>query len=261
MMRLRIAGVVALIVAAVLVPAPASAAPATATASGAPADDIYGLVNQARWANGQAGLIRNAAMDQVAADWAAQMAANGAMSHNPDYAAQIPAGWSAAAENVAQGYPSGAATHDGWMGSSAHRANILGDFTDVGIAFLSSGGTTWGVEVFARYPGNVGPANPAPPPPPPPAAPAPAPAPAEAAPAEAVPAEPTPAITADPTPTATTDNADVDTETENRDVGRAERADDQRPSLSGWWIGLVGGVVALGAGAFWVLRRRRRVGS
>lgn len=118
-------------------------------ASAAPADDIYALVNEARWANGQAGLIRNPAMDQVAADWAATMAANGTLAHNPDYASQIPGGWSAAAENVAQGHPTGTAMHDGWMGSSGHRANILGDYTDIGIAFLSSGGTTWGVEVFA----------------------------------------------------------------------------------------------------------------
>lgn len=133
--------------AAVLLALGMAVAPTAAYAG--PSDDIAAMVNQARWDAGMNGLIRNAAMDQVAADWAAQMAANGAMSHNPDYGGQIPGGWVAAAENVAQGYPSGAATQDGWMDSSGHRANILGDYTDIGIAFLSSGGTTWGVEVFA----------------------------------------------------------------------------------------------------------------
>jgi hypothetical protein len=166
----------------------------TATASAAPADDIYALVNQARWANGQAGLIRNAAMDRVAADWAATMASGGTMAHNPDYASQIPGGWTAAAENVAQGHPTATAMHNGWMDSSGHRANILGDYTDIGIAFFSSGGTTWGVEVFGRYPGHVGPAAPAPPP-------APAP-PAETAPEAATPTPtPTPTPTRTPTPT------------------------------------------------------------
>jgi len=41
--------------------------------------------------------------------------------------------------------------HDGWMKSSRHQANILDDYTDVGIVFVTSGGTTSGVEVFARY--------------------------------------------------------------------------------------------------------------
>lgn len=233
MTKLRMPALVALILAATLVPAPASAAPA---------DDIAGLINQARWANGQAGLIRNSAMDQVAADWAAQMAASGTMSHNPDYSTQIPGGWSAAAENVAQGYPTGAAMHDGWMGSPGHRANILGDYTDVGIAFVSSGGTTWGVEVFARYPGHVGPANPAPPPPPPPA---PAPAPVETA-------TPTPTPTPAPTPSATSTTDGSAT----RETVSAER-EETRSFAPGWWIGLVTGVVALAAGTLWVLRRRR----
>jgi hypothetical protein len=54
---------------AVLVAVGLTLAPAV-TASAAPADDIYALVNQDRWENGQAGLLRNAAMDRVAADWA-----------------------------------------------------------------------------------------------------------------------------------------------------------------------------------------------
>jgi hypothetical protein len=229
---------VVLILAATLVPAPASAAPA---------DDIAGLLNQARWANGQAGLIRNPAMDQVAADWAAQMAASGTMSHNPDYSTQIPGGWSAAAENVAQGYPTATAMHDGWMGSPGHRANILGDYTDVGIAFLSAGGTTWGVEVFARYPGHVGPANPAPPPPP-----APQPAPTETV--ETL-AAPTPTPTPDPTPSATSTSDGSG----SRETVSAE-GEDARAAAAGWWIGLVIGVVAMAAGGFWAVRRRRLAG-
>jgi hypothetical protein len=173
-----------------------------APASAAEADTLHSLLNQERWANGQPGLLRNAAMDQVAADWAAEMARTGTMSHNPNYSAQIPAGWTRAGENVAQGYPDASSMHAGWMGSPGHRDNILGDYTDVGIAFISQGGTTWGVQVFARYPGHVGPtapaaaspprADPPAPPPPPPAPVQPAPphttAPAAAAPTpEAVP--------------------------------------------------------------------------
>lgn len=167
------------------------ATPATA----AEPDVIHSLTNEARWSNGQAGLIRSAELDAVAQGWAEQLAASGTLSHNPNTGAQIPGGWSSWGENVAQGYPDGASVHAGWMNSDGHRANILGDFTDMGIAFIAAGGTTWGVEVFATYAGHVGPA------PPVAAAPADPAPPVEATPAAATPA-PTPTAAPTPTPTA-----------------------------------------------------------
>jgi uncharacterized protein YkwD len=153
---------------------------AVAPASAASAFDegtIHALTNQSRAANGLGSLTLNASLNQVAVNWANQMAANGRMSHNPNYSGQIPGGWSSAAENVAQGYPSGAAVHEGWMNSAGHRANILGDFTDIGIAHISAGGTTWSVEVFAKYGSSAPAPQPAPAPPPPAPVPAPAPVP------------------------------------------------------------------------------------
>lgn len=79
------------------------------------------------------------------------MAANGAMSHNPNYASEIPSGWSRAAENVARGFSTPTAVHNAWMNSDGHRKNILGDYTDIGIAFLTINGTTWAVENFGKY--------------------------------------------------------------------------------------------------------------
>lgn len=157
---------------------------------------IHSLTNQDRAANGLGPLKLNASLSQVAFAWANQLAANGVLSHNPSYSAQIPGGWSRAAENVAQGHASGAAVHRGWMNSSGHRANILGDFTDIGIAHISGGGTTWSVEVFAKYGSSV----PAPAP-----APAPAPEPAPAPPPAPAPVPepaPTPDDTASPEPSA-----------------------------------------------------------
>ena len=95
----------------------------------------------------------------------------GVLSHNPQFSAQIPAGWSRAGENVGEGFPTPRAMFDGWMKSPGHRANILGDYTDIGIAFVTLNGRTWGVQDFGKYPGHVGPAVPqpaAPPPAPPP---------------------------------------------------------------------------------------------
>ncbi|MBC7763337.1 MAG: CAP domain-containing protein, partial [Candidatus Saccharibacteria bacterium] len=145
------------------------------SASASEADTIAALVNQARANAGLPGLIHNPAMDSVALQWANHMGAAQSMTHNPDYSTQIPSGWSRAGENVAMGQPTPAEMHTAWMNSAGHRANILGDFTDIGIAFVTVNGTTWGVEDFGKYAGHAG-------------APAPAPVPAAAAPAAAAPA-------------------------------------------------------------------------
>ena len=130
---------------------------------------ILSLVNQARASQNLGPLKLNSSVSAVANAWANHMASDGAMSHNPSYSSQIPSGWTRAAENVAHGYSSPSAVHDGWMNSPGHRANILGDFTDIGISFISAGGTTWAVENFAKYGASV----PAPNPPNPPSPPAP----------------------------------------------------------------------------------------
>lgn len=121
-------------------------------AAAAETSDIYSGLNSARASAGEAALAHNASLDAVALAWANQMAANNAMSHNPDTGNQIPAGWTGWGENVAHGFPTGAATNAGWIASPEHYANMVGDFTDVGIAFVSAGGSTWAVEVFAEYP-------------------------------------------------------------------------------------------------------------
>lgn len=178
------ASLVGVLVATALIVAPVAAPPAHASESGT----IYSLMNDGRAGTGLGPLARNSALDQVALTWANQMAANGEMSHNPNYSSQIPGGWTKAAENVAHGYPSGAAMYSGWWNSAGHKANMLGDFTDVGIAFVQANGTTWGVQVFAKYGRSVPAPVPAPPPPPP------------AEPAPAAPSPEAPAPTAAPEP-------------------------------------------------------------
>ena len=144
-----------ILVAALLMAVTALVLAPTVSASASESGSIHSFINQARAAAGLAPLNRSASLDQVAANWANQLAASGQLAHNPGYSAQIPGGWTNVGENVAQGQPTGAAMHDAWMASSGHRANILGAFTDVGIAFIAVGGTTWGVEVFAAYPGSA----------------------------------------------------------------------------------------------------------
>ncbi|MGV8971299.1 MAG: CAP domain-containing protein, partial [Rhodoglobus sp.] len=174
---------------------------------------------------------------------------------------QIPGGWTAAAENVAQGYVGGAAMHNGWMNSPGHRTNILGNFTDIGIAYLESGGTTWGVQVFANYPGSIGPPAPV-------AAPV-APAPVEPAPAEPAPVAEAPAATPTPEPTAAdpsataTANATAQPDAANtraktaspapnlensRSASSAALPGDAGSPSSPWWAAALAAVIVIAVG-------------
>lgn len=145
-------------------------APAWASVGG----EVAGLINGARADAGLGALQRDAAMDGVAQAWAENLASSGELAHNPSYAEQIPGGWQAAAENVAMNSaPSASAMHGQLMNSPGHRANILGDFTRIGVGYATDGaGAGWLVEVFAAY-------GSAPPPPPPPPDPSSAPAPSD----------------------------------------------------------------------------------
>jgi len=138
--------------------------------------------NAIRYQQGLPGLVRDSRLDQVAADWARQQFLNGAMSHNPNYSKQIPAGWQRAGENVAKGY-SYTAVVNAWKNSASHYANLVHDYTSVGVGYYEQDGQRYWSQVFAKYPGTVQPTGPA-------ATPAPAPT-------------SSPAPTATPSPTAT----------------------------------------------------------
>lgn len=231
---------------------------------------ILSHANQSRAEAGLGPLRMNSSMNSVALAWAKQMDAANSMSHNPSYSSQIPGGWSKAGENVAHGYASGAAVHAGWMSSPGHKANILGDFTDIGIAHISGANGTWSVQVFAKYGATVAPpAPPAPAPAPAPAAPAPAPAPPAAEP-EPAPAEPEATPTPEPTASATPQEDDAaEHDSSARRAGDGADDDDvttlddaERVDASWLWPGMaiVFLVVAAIAAVLVVLIRRKRRG-
>ena len=108
-----------------------------------------------RDAKGLPSMVRNGQLDAMAQEWAAKMAADGALSHRPNAEArQMVAarcdcpGW---AENVA--YDSTVQkAWDEWLKSAPHRANIEdGRDGEYGIGVASGGGYLWFVQVFGWY--------------------------------------------------------------------------------------------------------------
>lgn len=124
--------------------------PAQAAEIPPPNGDIARILadtNSARAANGLAPLVLDGAVTTVAQNWSATQSRERRMSHNPQYSSQIPGGWSRAAENVASGYAPADVVR-AWMNSSGHRANILGDYTTIGIGYVNG----YATQVFAKYP-------------------------------------------------------------------------------------------------------------
>lgn len=109
--------------------------------------------NAYRAAHGLAPLALMDELDTVAQDWSRHMAANDVFRHNPSYSQQYPPGWRGAGENIAAGYGPDDVV-DGWYDSPGHKANMLGDFTHIGIGYATHPDSTYGryyTQNFARY--------------------------------------------------------------------------------------------------------------
>jgi outer membrane biosynthesis protein TonB len=197
--RARLHFIITALIAAVLtgalfVPQNAFAAPTASPAAGATVAQmtqyVWAAQNQVRYDAGlPTGYARDSRLDKVAADWAYQQWKNGKMSHNPSYASQIPAGWQRAGENVASGY-SYTQVVGAWKASQSHYANMVFDYTSVGIGYYEADGRRYWSVVFGKYPGTPVPTKPAAP-----SAPAPSPTPTTT---------PKPGTTPAPTPAPTT---------------------------------------------------------
>lgn len=137
-------------------PAPATAAEAPSTCTPMTLSEartrILTDVNAARDRVGVKPLRANTDLNSVAQTWSKKQANADRMSHNPYYTSQIPAGWSAAGENVAYGYSPSAVTR-AWLDSPGHRANVLRTaFTHIGIGVAcSDSGRPYYTQVFGGY--------------------------------------------------------------------------------------------------------------
>lgn len=142
--------------ASLVLPQTAQAAPTT-TAAAAPTvaemtQRVVTDTNAVRAEQGLPALVRDPRLDKVAADWARQQWVNGAMSHNPNFSTQIPPGWQRAGENVGKGYTYTQLV-PAWRASSTHYANLVNDYTSVGVGYYEQDGRRYWSQVFAKYPG------------------------------------------------------------------------------------------------------------
>jgi len=79
------------------------------------------------------------------------MATQKSMIHNPDLQWQMPQPWMRVGENIGQGYKKDTIVA-AWMASPGHRANILGDFTHIGIGYwVDDAGRGWFTQDFGKY--------------------------------------------------------------------------------------------------------------
>ncbi|HEY8455886.1 MAG TPA: CAP domain-containing protein [Actinopolymorphaceae bacterium] len=130
---------------------PPPPAPTTTTRppAASPADRVVELVNAARAEAGCGPLATDERLARAAQGHADDMAAQGCFSHTSldgrSFADRVrdaghprPGG-----ENIAQGQRSAEEVHEAWMGSPAHRDNILNcDFTAIGVG-VNTGAWTW----------------------------------------------------------------------------------------------------------------------
>jgi hypothetical protein len=128
-----------------------------AQAASAEESKVLALTNQVRASVGAPALAWDEEMAGIARSWAAKMAADGIISHNPSYSRQISGNWSKASENVGQG-PDIDTVHRALVASHSHYVNMVDtEVTSLGIGVVTSGNTVFIVENFVGRAGAAAP--------------------------------------------------------------------------------------------------------
>jgi hypothetical protein len=115
--------------------------------------DFLARINALRESAGVAALVPDAELAAIARAWASEMAAAGAISHNPRLSELI-TGARSMAENVGVG-PGVGSIEEALEASPGHRRNLLdADMTRVGIGVVHEKGSLWVVEDFKQPTGH-----------------------------------------------------------------------------------------------------------
>jgi uncharacterized protein YkwD len=122
-------------------------------------DAFLQAINAARAEQGLPTLTVNSELRDIARGWTGHMIGSGTLAHNPAYRDQYTLEWSRMGENV--GYTSDrgsmeatvAQLHQAFLNSSGHRANIMGDYNQVGIGTgYDAAGKLWVTVNFLNGP-------------------------------------------------------------------------------------------------------------
>lgn len=112
--------------------------------------ELITLINQQRAQYNLAPFQTSTALCDAARRHSDDMAQNNFLSHtgsdgSSPWDRMADAGYylTTAGENVGAGYPTAADMVNGWMSSSGHRANILGNFCDLGVGYAYSATSTY----------------------------------------------------------------------------------------------------------------------
>ncbi|MEY2476169.1 MAG: hypothetical protein QOG87_1484 [Actinomycetota bacterium] len=136
-----------------------AATPASAALPSAEQDFVT-RINQERTSRSLKALTVCGGIVDVARAWSDKRAAtSNHVGHNPSYTSQIPSGWTRAAENVAWGSGTSATVavlHKSLMDSAGHRANILGDFTHIGVGVTVVSNQMYVTQNFGKYASGCG---------------------------------------------------------------------------------------------------------
>lgn len=114
-------------------------------------DKDLGYINQSRRQNGKAAVNGDAQLMGKAQVWAEHLADIGRLEHsgNGRIDTRGITNWCGVAENV--GYASSTwATHQAFLASPGHRANVLGTYDRAGTGVVRRGDTVWVVELYVR---------------------------------------------------------------------------------------------------------------
>jgi hypothetical protein len=119
------------------------------------------LTNSLRASRGLPGLSVNGTLAAKARNWAAHMAAVGAISHS-NLADGAPGNWRRLGENVGRG-PSVGSIHNALVASPEHYANLTDPgFQSIGVGVVNANGTYYVAEVFMESASQPAPSAPAP---------------------------------------------------------------------------------------------------
>lgn len=131
---------------------------AAVNSAGSAEDQMTSLINVERRSRGLQPLAPNVQLTGVARGWTPKMVSAGKLSHNPNLGKQVSGAWARLGENVGVAHPGGGEVaesivnrlHKAFMNSPGHRANVLGDYTQIGLGAVWSNGSLWITVVFSK---------------------------------------------------------------------------------------------------------------